>query len=75
MSTYQLYLFMHVAAAIVWIGTSLLQSVLGARVVSAADPAMMLACARDGEWAGLHLYAPAERPPAAEENVESVRWR
>lgn len=59
MNIYQLYLFVHVGAAIVWVGTSLLQAVLGARAVYAADPARMLVHAREGEWAGLHLYAPA----------------
>lgn len=59
MSAYKAYLLIHVAAAIVWVGTSLLQAVLGARVVRAADPARLLAYARDSEWSGMHLYAPA----------------
>ena len=59
MSAYQLYLFVHVAAAIVWVGAAALQAMLGARAVREGNPARTLAFAGDAEWTGLRLYLPA----------------
>jgi len=59
MSAYQLSLFVHVAAAIAWVGAAFLQVVLGARVVREGDPSRTLAFARDAAWTGLRLYLPA----------------
>lgn len=59
MSAYQIYLFLHVAAAIVWVGAGTLQLVLGTRVARAAEPSRTLALVRDAQWTGLHVYLPA----------------
>ncbi|MCZ7590563.1 MAG: DUF2269 family protein [Gaiella sp.] len=59
MSAYQLFLFVHVAAAIAWVGAACLQVALGVRVVRAGDPSRTLAFARDAAWTGLRLYLPA----------------
>jgi uncharacterized membrane protein len=59
MSAYQVYLFVHVAAAVVWVGAAAVQVILGTRVVRAADPARTLVLVRDAGWTGLHLYLPA----------------
>jgi uncharacterized membrane protein len=58
MSAYQVYLFVHVAAAIVWVGAAALQVVLGTRVVRAAELSRTLVLVRDAEWTGLHLFLP-----------------
>lgn len=59
MSAYQLYLFVHVAAAIAWVGAAVLQVLLGTRAVRTGEPSRTLAFARDAQWAGLRLYLPA----------------
>lgn len=59
MSAYHLYLFVHICGAIAWVGASLFQALLGARVVRAGGSVRLLEYAHDGDWASLHLYAPA----------------
>lgn len=59
MSSYDTYLFLHVAAAIVWVGAGTLQLVLGTRVARAAEPSRTLALVRDAQWTGLRVYLPA----------------
>ena len=59
MSAYHMLLFVHVAAAIAWVGAATMQALLGVRVVRAGDPTRTLAFAREGHWTGLHVYLPA----------------
>lgn len=59
MSAYDAYQFVHVAAAIAWVGAATLQVVLGTRAVRGAEPSRTLALVRDAEWTGLRLYLPS----------------
>jgi uncharacterized membrane protein len=55
----ELLLFLHVSAAVVWLGGGLLVQVLGARVAGAGDPARMEALGRDIAWIGSRVFAAA----------------
>jgi hypothetical protein len=59
MSAYELYLFLHITAAIVWIGAGVALTLLATRATVARDLDRMLAFARDAEWLGLRLFLPA----------------
>lgn len=58
-SAYEIYLLLHVGAAVVWVGSAFLMVVLLTRASAARDAARMVALARDSEWLGLRLYLPA----------------
>lgn len=59
MSAYELYLFVHLAAATIWVGAGFLMVVSAARISVARDRARMIAYAGDAEWLGLRLFVPA----------------
>ena len=59
LARYDVYLLLHVVAAIVWLGGGLALSILGTRIAKANDPARMVAFARDAEWMGSHVFLPA----------------
>ena len=59
MTAHQVYLLLHVLAAILWVGTGLGMAVLGGRVAAAGVPERMLEFARDSEWFGLRVFLPA----------------
>jgi uncharacterized membrane protein len=55
----ELLLFLHVSAAVVWLGGGLVAQVLGTRVASAGDPAVAAALGRDLGWIGSRVFASA----------------
>src|SRR5215471_10828980 len=59
MSAYELYLMLHIGAAIVWIGAGFLMTLLATRARAARDPARVRAIVADGAWLGLRLFLPA----------------
>jgi uncharacterized membrane protein len=59
MTAYELYVFMHVAGAVVWIGSAFLMALLELRASAARDPGRAVGFARDAEWLGLRLFLPA----------------
>jgi hypothetical protein len=59
MSAYDVYLFLHLTAAAVWIGAGFLEAVLGTRIVLSGDPGRRLDFAREAEWLGLRVFMPA----------------
>ena len=56
---YEWLKFLHVLAAIVWVGSSILLQLLGTRAVRSGDPARQAAIARDAAWAGQFVFGPA----------------
>lgn len=59
MSAYELYLLLHVAAAIVWIGAAFVIVLLSTRARAARDAARLTAFVEEGEWLGLRVFLPA----------------
>jgi uncharacterized membrane protein len=59
MNKYEIYLWAHIAAVVVWLGGGLTLSILGARVARTDDPVRAAAFTRDVEWAGMRLFTPA----------------
>lgn len=59
MTTYELYLAIHVVAAMVWLGAGFLMALLGTRAWRSRDPGRCAALARDSEWLGLRLFLPS----------------
>jgi uncharacterized membrane protein len=56
---YQTLLFVHIAAAILWIGGAIQLNLLGTRATRAADPARMASIARETEWVSQRILVPA----------------
>ncbi len=59
MSVYELLLFVHILAAIVWVGGAVAMQVLWARVATSGDPARKTSYAGELEWIGQRLFTPA----------------
>ncbi len=59
MSVYELLLFVHIMAAIVWVGGAVTMQVLWARVAASGDPARKTSYAGELEWIGQRLFTPA----------------
>ncbi len=59
MSWYELWLFLHVTAAIVWIGGAATIQVFGVRTKRAADPAKTVLFARNVSWTIMNVFLPA----------------
>lgn len=59
MRTYDLYLVVHVASVVVWVGAAFLMALLGLRAQTGADPARRLTYVQDSEWLGLRLFLPS----------------
>lgn len=59
MTAYELYLFVHIVTAMVWVGAAFLMFVFAGRISVARDAERMRRYARDAEWLGLRLYLPA----------------
>jgi uncharacterized membrane protein len=59
MSTYELVVFFHVTAAIVWLGSALLSVVLDLKAARSGDPTEMQRVGADGEWLAPRLFIPA----------------
>jgi uncharacterized membrane protein len=59
MSWYELWLFLHVTAVIVWVGGAAAIQVFGVLTKRAADPAKTAFFARNVSWTVLRVFAPA----------------
>lgn len=59
MSRYELWLFLHVAATIVWVGGAVVVQVFGSLTQRAADPVLSAAFGRNSAWTGTWVFMPA----------------
>lgn len=59
MDRYELLVFVHVSAAIVWIGGAVAIQFFAHLARKSADPSRMVAFTRDVEWIGKHVFTPA----------------
>lgn len=59
MDWYALFKFLHVAAAVIWIGGAFVMIVLGARADRAKNDAEIVAVVRQIAWAAERIYVPA----------------
>lgn len=59
MTRYELYLFVHVVAAAVWVGAAFAMALLETRANVAGNPERVVALAREGAMLGPRLYLPA----------------
>jgi hypothetical protein len=59
MTLYDLLLFVHIAATIVWIGAGFLSLVLGTSYAARDDEPAMQRFLKDQEWLALRLFVPA----------------
>jgi uncharacterized membrane protein len=59
MSRYELLVFLHVAAAIVWLGGALVLQYFAFRAERADDPLEMHRVSSDAEWLAMRLFVPA----------------
>jgi uncharacterized membrane protein len=51
--------FVHVLAAIVWVGGAVSANIMGTRIRRSGDTERLVAFGRDTEWLGTHVYLPA----------------
>jgi uncharacterized membrane protein len=51
--------FVHVLAAIVWVGGAVSANIQGTRIKRSGDAARLATFGRDTEWLGTHVYLPA----------------
>ncbi len=51
--------FVHVLAAVVWVGGAVATNIIGTRIRATGDGTRLAAFGRDTEWLGTHLYLPA----------------
>ncbi len=56
---YELVVFLHVTAAVIWVGGGLYGQIVGTRMINAGDDAATAGFASQVEWAGLRLFTPA----------------
>jgi uncharacterized membrane protein len=56
---YELFLFVHVATATVWVGGGAVLQVLALRVLPSNDPVRMAGFAGDAELLGMRVFTPA----------------
>jgi uncharacterized membrane protein len=59
MTRYELLLFLHIAAAIIWLGSALLIKVLVFRGEQSGDPVLGAKLAENAEWLAQRLFIPA----------------
>ncbi len=59
MSIYELLLFVHIMAAIVWVGGAVASQIISFRVLNAGDAGRKAALAGDLEWMGTRVFTPA----------------
>ncbi|MGH2687523.1 MAG: DUF2269 family protein [Actinomycetota bacterium] len=55
----RLFVFLHVLSAIVWVGGSIVLTLLSGRVAKSNDPARGAAFSADAEYVGKRVFAPA----------------
>lgn len=56
---YTFVVFLHIAAAIVWVGGGIFGSIIGTRLASGANDEATAGYASQIEWSGLRLFTPA----------------
>jgi uncharacterized membrane protein len=56
---YSFLLFVHVAAAIIWVGGGVMMMLFGVRATMSGDPARMATLGADIEWIGQRTFIPA----------------
>ena len=59
MSRYEVLLFLHIAFAIVWLGSGFLLQVLGFKADASRDPVKILGLAEDADWLTNRLFVPS----------------
>lgn len=59
MTRYEIFLFLHVAAAIVWLGGAMVIQLFAFRAERASDPMEMHRVASDAEWLAIRLFVPS----------------
>jgi uncharacterized membrane protein len=59
MDSYSIFLFIHIAAAVIWVGGGAMMQVFGLRILGANDPARLAAFGADIEWIGTRVFVPA----------------
>lgn len=58
-TAYELYLLLHIASAIVWMGAAFVLVLLVTRASSARDAERVIVLVEDGEWLGMRVFLPA----------------
>jgi uncharacterized membrane protein len=56
---YELLKFVHVSAAIVWLGGGVLIQFFASRALASSDPVRVVALTRDVEWVGNRIFLPS----------------
>jgi uncharacterized membrane protein len=56
---YTVFKFVHVFAAIIWVGGAVTTNIQGTRIRQSGDSARLSAFGFDAEWIGTHVYLPA----------------
>jgi uncharacterized membrane protein len=59
MSLYELLLFIHIAATVIWVGAGFLSLVLGTSYSTREDEPAMMRFLKDQEWLAMRLFVPA----------------
>jgi uncharacterized membrane protein len=59
MSRYEVLVFLHIAFAIVWLGSGFFLQLLGVRADRSADPVRIKALLDDADWAATRLFIPS----------------
>lgn len=59
MDSYELFLFVHVLAAVVWVGGGVMIQTLAVRVLRTSDPRRITSFAADVEWVANRIFIPA----------------
>lgn len=58
-TTYQIYLTVHVLAAVTWVGGAIATQVFAIRYARSRDAARVAAFAKEVEWLGMRVFVPA----------------
>ena len=56
---YTLFKFVHVLAAVTWVGGAIAANIQGTRIKNSGDAGRLAAFSKDTEWIGMRVYLPA----------------
>lgn len=56
---YEALLFVHIVAAVVWVGGGAATQLYAIRAISSSDPRRIAGFAKDVEWVGMRVFMPA----------------
>jgi uncharacterized membrane protein len=59
LTAYPWLLFLHILAAITWVGGAIMLNVLNTRSIRSGDPARLAVAARETAWVGTRVIAPS----------------